>query len=372
MHLENKALIEQQIADWLKEHIVVSRPGLGKCRKLIIRHMSIDNKPQGDVTSVAVTQDEGLVGELDMIVNKIVDAAQRNANDYASGVQKYAVYAYYADDPQYVPYKIFRLAAEDESGQGDLSPSEPPTTAGITSQLMRHNEATFKTATMTTSYLFSIFEKMLTRLSDKEERSDQQRMDMVLLMQETINEAHTRRLNERKEEMRMALQEGIFEQLKVVMPIIANRLAGKQIFPEEDKSFLLMATFLENLKPEQQAFLRDSLDPPQIAILGEILAEYEKKKEAFTTGKKAKDTSTLLSHGQVPGTVQPDSAPTDMTSTGTDGQPRPMRLFARLSERVNSDAEAMSEDEKLRKFEETGSNFMSRFAGFLAPKKPGT
>jgi hypothetical protein len=371
MHLENKALIEQQISDWLREHVVVTRPGLGRCRKLIIRHMSIDNKPQGDVTNISVPQDEGLVGEIDMIVNKIVDSAQRNANDYASGVQKYALYAYYTDDQQYVPYKIFRLAAEDESGQGDLSPSEPPTTAGITSQLMRHNEAVFRTSTMTTSYQFSIFEKLLNRMSEKEERSDQQRMDMVLLMQETINEAHTRRLNERKEEMRMALQEGIFEQLKVVMPIIANRIAGKQIFPEEDKSFLLMATFLENLKPEQQAFLRDSLDPPQIAILGEILAEYEKKKEAFTTGKKSKDTSTLLSHAQVPGSMQSGFAP-DMAPGSPDGPPKPMRLFAKLSERVNSDADAISEDEKLKKFEEIGMQSMSRFAGFLTPKKPGT
>ena len=368
MHLENKALIEQQIADWLKEHVIVSRPGLGKCRKLIVRHMSIDNKPQGDVTSIAVTQDEGLVGEIDMIVNKIVDAAQRNANDYAAGLQKYALYAYYSDDPQYVPYKIFRITAEDESGQGDLSPSEPPTTAGITSQLMRHNEATFKTDTMTTSYLFSIFEKMLTRLSDKEERSDQQRMDMVLLMQETINEAHNRRLNERKQEMNLALQEGVFEQLKVIAPIIANRIAGKPIFPEEDKSFLLMGTFLENLKPEQQAFLRDSLDPPQIAVLGEILAEYEKKKEAFTSGKKSKDTSALLAPGKMP-SAMPTSMIPAMTSDDPEKPPKPMRLFAKLSERVDSDGEAISEDERLKKFEASNTQFMSRFAGFLTSKK---
>lgn len=365
MHIEDKGLIEQQISDWLKEHVIVTRPGLGKCRKLIVRHMSIDNKPQGDVTSVAVPQDEGLVGELDMIVNKIVDAAQRNANDYASGLQKYALYAYYSDDQQYVPYKIFRVSAEDESGQGDLSPSEPPTTAGITSQLMRHNEATFKTATMTTSYLFSIFEKMLTRLSDKEERSDQQRMDMVLLMQETINEAHTRRLNERKEELRQQMQEGIFEQLKVVMPIIANRIAGKQIFPEEDKSFLLMATFLENLKPEQQAFLRDSLDPPQVAILGEILGEYEKKKASFISGKKT-DAPNLLAIPQVPGSLQTGSSPPN--GAGPDR----MRMFSKLGERMSADADAVSEDERLKKFEDLGAQFMSKFSGFLAPKKSDT
>ena len=159
MHPGSKGLIEQQISDWIREHVVVSQPGLGRCKRLVLRHMSLENKPQGDVQAFIVPQDEGLIGEIDMIVNKIVDAAQRSANDYASGLQKYALYAYYPDDQSYVPHKIFRVAAEDESGMDDLSPSEPPTEKGLMSQLMRHNESTMKTSTMKDSYLFSIDRK---------------------------------------------------------------------------------------------------------------------------------------------------------------------------------------------------------------------
>ena len=368
MHLDDKGLIEQQITDWVREHVVISKPGFGRCRKLILRHLSIENKPQGDVQAFNIPNDEAIVGEIEIIVNKIVDAAQRNANDYASGMQKYAIYAYYPDDQTYVPHKIFKVSAEDESDMGDLSPSEPPNDKGLTSQLMRHNEAIMKTSTMKDTFLFSIMQRELARLSDKDERNEQQRMDMILLQQETLNEAHSRRLSERKEEGDIALREGVFEQLKVLMPIIANRVAGKQIFPEEDRSFLLMATLLENLTDEQQAFLRDSLSPPQMAILAEILETYETKKEAFVSGKKKNKSPELLSQKN---TFPPPRGQDELPPLPkNDKAEKPMRLFSRLSERIGTDPDTASSDPKLRKLEEQAAQFASRFADHMTqPKK---
>lgn len=367
MHLDDKGLIEQQITDWVREHVVISKPGFGRCRKLILRHLSIENKPQGDVQAINVPNDEGLVGEIEMIVNKIVDAAQRNANDYASGMQKYALYAYYPDDQSYVPHKIFKVSAEDESDMGDLSPSEPPNEKGLTAQLMRHNEAIMKTSTMKDTFLFSIMQREMARLSDKDERNEQQRMDMIVLQQETLNEAHTRRLSERKEEGDIALREGVFEQLKVLMPIIANRVAGKQIFPEEDKSFLLMATLLENLTDEQQAFFRDSLSPPQVAILAEILEAYEKKKATFVSGKKDKIPALLgQKNACPPPRGQQGELPPLPEGRRTE---KPMRLFGKLSERIAADPDTASSDPKLRKLEEQAAQFASRFADHMSPAK---
>ena len=366
MHFDDKGLIQQQITDWIHEHIVVARPGFGRCKKLVLRHMNLENKPQGDVQAFIIPNDEGLIGEMDMLVNKIVDAAQRSANDYASGMQKYALYAYYTDDTSYVPYKMFRVSASDESALGDMDPSEPPTEKGLMSQLMRHNEATMKTATMKDSFLFSILQRELSRLSDKDERNEQQRMDMIMLMQDTINEAHGRRLSERKEETDIAMREGIFEQLKVLMPIIANRVAGKPIFPEEDKSFLLMATFLENLKPEQQAFLRDTLDGPQMAVLAEIFEEYEKKKAAFAEGGQKKPVPEMLHRGNI---LPPGGKSGEFPSLPGEKLPKPMKLFAKLSERIASDPDTASADSKLRQLEQQGAQFASRFSDFLVPPK---
>ena len=251
MPANSAGLIEQQIADWIREHVAVAVAGRGRCKRLVLRQMSLESKPQGDVNSFNIPQDEGLAGETDMLVNRIVDAAQRDANDFEGGVQKYALFAYYSDDPNYVPRKIFRVAADDEVTR-DLSPSEPPTEKGLVSQVMRHLEAVMRTSTVSTGV---VIENMTRQLRDHQEAkkvTDKQTIDLMLLVQANINEAHRRRLDERKEEMEMGIKEGLFEQLKVAVPIILNRISGKPLLPEQDKSFMLMAALLENLRPEQQ------------------------------------------------------------------------------------------------------------------------
>ena len=334
--------------------------GRGRCKRVVIRHMSLENKAQGDVASFNIPQDDGLAGETDMLVNKLVDAAQRDANDFEGGIQKYALYAYYTGDPNYVPRKIFRVAADDEVTR-DVNPSEPPTERGLVAQTMRHLEAVMKTSTVATGV---IIENMTRQLRDHQEAkkvTDQQTVDLMLLVQENINEAHRRRLDERREEMEMGIKEGLFEQLKVAIPIILNRISGKPLLPEQDKSFMLMAALLENLRPEQQAFLRESLDPPQAAVLGEILGEYEKKKATFMGGsQKLPGGGALTVENSLP-------PPTEQGELQTMTQASPGaaslgKMFQNVRERTSTGADEESDDEVIRNLEKHGLRFMSRMA----------
>jgi len=300
MNYDGRGLIAQQIAEWIRTKIILLKPGRGKCFKLVVRHLNIDRKPQGDVDTIMVPTDEGLAGEVDMLVNQIVDAAQKDADDIKQGIQNYAVYAYFQNDKNDVPRKIFRVAAEEEM-ERDISPSEPPTEKGLVSQLMRHNEAVSKTAYVAMTTMFGNFERQIGRLSEMNEKFAAQQVDMMVLVQDTLNEAHTRRMSEKKNELSMALQEGAFEQLKAVAPIIINRLAGKPILPEPDKSFMLLAQLLENLTPDQQAMLRDTLSPPQLAILGEILGDYESKKQKYTPKTTNKEVAGNALPTDIPG-----------------------------------------------------------------------
>ena len=367
MPANSAGAVEQQIADWIREHVVVSVAGRGRCRRIVLRHLNLENHPQGDVNSFNIPQDEGLAGETDMIVNRVVDAAQRDANDYEGGIQKYALFAYYTDDPNYVPRKIFRVAADDEVSR-DVSPSEPPTEKGLVSQTMRHLEAVMKTATVSSGV---IIENMTRQLRDHQESkkvNDQQTIDLMLLVQENINEAHRRRLDERREEMEMGIKEGLFEQLKVAIPIILNRISGKPLLPEQDKSFMLMAALLENLRPEQQAFLRESLDPPQAAVLGEILGEYEKKKASFMGGSQRLPGSGSLAieNSLPPPTGQGELMSMPPTSAGAGSLGK---MFQNVRERTSTGADEESDDEVIRNLEKHGMRFMSRLAEIDKIKK---
>ena len=354
--------IEMQIGDWIREHVAMNNPGCGRCKNLVLRHMSLDNHPQGDVSRWNIPHDEGLAGEVDMIVNKIVDAAQRDANDYEGQVQKYAIFAYYTDDQNYVPRKIFRVAADDEITR-DITPSEPPTEKGLVSQTMRHLEVVMKTATMSQSFMTEHLIRQIGKLQEKDERSDQQRIDLLLLVQETINDSHQRRLNERREEMEQGIKEGVFEQLKVAIPIILNRVAGKPLLPEQDKSFMLMAALLENLRPEQQAFLRDTLDPNQAAVLAEILGEYEKKKSSFMAGKQIPGRQTLALENALPPSIEDNER-----SSVPEPIDNPLgRMFQNVKDRVATGADTQSGDEVIRNLERLGQDFNSRMADLNKP-----
>ena len=354
--------IEMQIGDWIREHVVTAEGGRGRCKRLVLRHSNLEGHPQGDVTSISIPNDEGLAGEVDMIVNKIVDSAQRDANDFGGTIQKYILFAYYANDPNYVPRKMFRVAADDEITR-DTSPSEPPTEKGLAAQAMRHLEVVMRQASMGQSFMTEHFIRMIGKLQDKDERSEKQKIDMMLLVQETINDSHQRRLNERKQEMEQSIKEGIFEQLKVAIPIILNRLAGKPLLPEQDKSFMLMAALLENLRPEQQAFLRDSLDPPQAAVLSEILGEYEKKKATFMGGNQLPGNQQLIVENALPPPMGPRSPATGEVPTSLT------RMFQNVKDRVSAGADNESDDEVIRNLERKGTDFMSRLADLNKPTK---
>ena len=331
----------------------------------MLRHMSLESKPQGDVNSFNIPQDEGLAGETDMLVNRVVDAAQRDANDFEGGIQKYALYAYYTDDPNYVPRKIFRVAADDEVTR-DLNPSEPPTEKGLVGQTMRHLEAVMKTATVSYGVTVENLTRQVRDAMEAKKVTDQQTVDLMLLVQENINEAHRRRLDERREEMEMGIKEGLFEQLKVAIPIILNRISGKPLLPEQDKSFMLMAALLENLRPDQQAFLRDGLDPPQAAVLGEILGEYEKKKASFMGGshKLPGGGALAIDNALPPPSEQGELSVMPPPSAGASSLGR---MFQNVRERTSTGADEESDDEVIRNLEKHGMRFMSRLADLNKP-----
>lgn len=357
--------VEQQIGDWIREHVSMPVAGRGRCRRIVLRHMSLESKPQGDVNSFNIPQDEGLAGETDMLVNRVVDAAQRDANDFEGGIQKYALYAYYTDDPNYVPRKIFRVAADDEVTR-DVNPSEPPTEKGLVAQTMRHLEAVMKTATVSYGVTVENLTRQVRDAMEAKKVTDQQTVDLMLLVQENINEAHRRRLDERREEMEMGIKEGLFEQLKVAIPIILNRISGKPLLPEQDKSFMLMAALLENLRPEQQAFLRESLDPPQAAVLGEILGEYEKKKASFMGGshKLPGGGALAIDNALPPPSEQGELSVMPPPSAGASSLGR---MFQNVRERTSTGADEESDDEVIRNLEKHGMRFMSRLADLNKP-----
>lgn len=278
MSYENRGATEHQVGKWIRDQVLAKK---FECRELVLRHLNMDNRPQGDVDRYDVpVGDLTPAHDVDVMVGQVMEAAQADADSIGGSVQMYALYAYFKGNENYVPRKTFRVSPQVEFDR-DVKPSEPATEQGLAGQAMRHLEAVMKTSVASQGFLFSLLERQLQRLQDGAERGDQQKLDMMILVQDVIDGAHARRLAERKEETGQTMKAQALEYLKVAAPILLNRLAGRPLLPEKNKSLMLMASLLENLRPEQQSFLREGLDPSQLAVLAEILEEYEKSKAEF-------------------------------------------------------------------------------------------
>jgi hypothetical protein len=341
MSYDNRGVIEHQLRQWVRDQVLAKK---FNCRELVLRHVTMDSRPQGDVGHYDVpTGDVTPSHDVDTIVGQILDAAQADADSVGGSVQMYALYATF-DKSDYTPRKIFRASPQTEFDR-DVAPSEPPTDKGLAGQAMRHMEAVLKTSVASQGYLFSLLERQVQRLQDKDERSDQQKIDMMLLIQDVLDSAHARRLEERKAEASQGMKENALEYLKVAAPIILNRLAGKPVLPEKNKSFMLMASLLENLRPEQQAFLRESLDPAQLTVLAEILAEYEKDKATFE-GQNDKSSQVAAAGNSLPPTDDPESS----------SSPKPPKIFQKIKDRLLENDEP-SKDPFMRRLEQRGASF---------------
>lgn len=350
MHSEEKNPIELQIETWVLNN--VAHPDLkahGRCSKLVLRHVNLERKPQGDVKSFPVKLEEGAEDEIDPLLHQIAEAAQRDCDDINQGLQSYALYAYYAQDQSYVPRKFFRVNPSDLEIERDVTPSEPPTEKGLVSQTMRHLEAVMRSSTIANAELQRMLVTELRRVTEINQKFAEQHVDFLVLMQDMLDRSHSRRLQERREEASVAMHESALSKLEAIAPVIVNRLAGKQILPEEDSALMLMGSLLENMTPEQQQTMLNTLTDGQKIVYAEVIDSYNRKKSNWL---KKQNQQVATSH------------------PGSNDAPQPLPSALTLQERIAL-APKTSSDPQIQKLEDTARSFASRFSSFMKPDPEG-
>ena len=360
---EDMGVIEQQIAEWIRTFVAFPDRKLGKCVKVRLRHLSVERKPQGDIRDFPVRLEDGAEDEIDPLIHAIAEAAQSDADQMKAGLQQYAIYASYSNEPNYQPRRVFRVAASEEEFERDIAPSEPATEKGLVAQTMRHQEVTMKTFVMSLGTLITTQQRENQRLVEQNEKFAQQQVDMMLLVQDTIDNSHNRRLKEREADNHLAMKESVVGKLEALVPVIINRIAGKPVLPEVDKSFMLMGSLLESLSEEQQAQLLGGLTDAQRITLAEVLSEYEQKK---SKAMRAPMSASPLAHQN---RLPPPNSPSRELSVLDPPVPTPPEIMS-MKERVASVVESPSPDPKIRKLEADAQAFADRFRSTLQSKKP--
>jgi hypothetical protein len=359
MHLDNLGMISQQIDSWLRKQIVLRDKVHGNCHHILLRHLTIDRKVQGDVASFSVKLEVGSE-DINPLITSICEAAQQDADVIQSGIQNYALFAQY-DDLNYMPRKMFRVAALNEGFERDLTPSEPPTEKGVLAQHMRFTEAMTKTTLTSVTFMHELLQRENSRLADQNEKYAEQQIDFMLVLQKLMDHSHERRLKEKEREFGVGLKQQALEKVSTLIPIIANRIAGKNVLPTTDPSFLLMADLLENLSPQQQMDMLEMLDPAQRILFGEMLAEYEKKK-AIVSGTKP----NLIAQAIGKKNGLPTSEAKQIEGSSEDN---PTPMFESIEDKMKKPPTIMADDEVIQDMEQFAKDFASRFQETMKPAK---
>jgi hypothetical protein len=202
------------------------------------------------------------------------------------GVQQFQLLAFYDDNDQPQSFYPFRKAGEQE-GEGIVT--EAPTGSGPQAQFMRHYEADRRITTQYANSLFSHMERMLERAVKRIEQLESQEQHAIELAKTAIFEQVTKEHERRKEIMRLERAEKDREAILRLLPSLANKVVGKDVFPQATADSALLEHLAESLDQEQVAKLASILRPEQWGLLADRILQILEKKE-----KREKERQELL------------------------------------------------------------------------------
>lgn len=241
------------------------------CQKLVLRHIAAGNKIGNTIRefelSTSLTPED-----VEAMANEIQLSSSDDATGLGGNIQKYAllVYKEKKDDP--ISRLIFASAIDTVDTEfGDTLDSEPPTTKGIVTQLMRHNEAIMKTHSMSIATVLTAQQRTINRQSEQLEMLTGKHFETVELIEELTSGKHTRELEEKRLDLKLDMQKQAFGNVKMLMPAIINKIAKRKIMKEDvTPPMMLLKQFADSIKPEQFSKLLESLGPEQKVAFQEL------------------------------------------------------------------------------------------------------
>jgi hypothetical protein len=260
----------QKVERFIADQLSPSDDGQpGQLAKLVVAHIIKGNKLGDEIRTVVIPEVQPSGEWISGIAGRLVERATQEALSLASGIQRYAVQAFFRvegaieDRPR--SRHVFVCQGSDE--ELDQIGTEGPDETGQIAQLQRHTEAAVKLA---------LGHSIQTRRADQEEIARLRQENLELRQQQAADfkmmmEVYGMRREQLSEDRREAVKTKILEdgadKLALLLPIAINHLAGKKVFPEDVASQMLTKAFCESLTKDDISRLGAVLAPEKVAAL---------------------------------------------------------------------------------------------------------
>jgi hypothetical protein len=225
--------------------------------------------------------------------NPLADAVYRKAEDDGRHFRGRSVYGVFAfRDRDYVDRLFFTIDGDEDQayfGQREANLS------GVTTQLMRHNEANARLAIGQTLDVISHYKALLAAREKRIEELESKYWKVVELYERLTSMQHERELEVKRLEQADKRQEFLREKLDMLAPVLMSKIvpgANKGALGEE-----LIRQLLKSLSPEQMQTIVGALSPEQAAVINEVYVAYGERELAKDEAKKKNGKKQSVTNG---------------------------------------------------------------------------
>lgn len=257
----------EKVSQFVRRNAMADRRD-GACRKFVLRHQTGGKGGGAQVSMWEVESHHRHADSANALAEEISMTAESDASGIG-GTQRYVLHAYHGESEKPTDRLTFRVDGDEEGDSDDFS-SEPANAKGVLSQMMRHNEAMMKGTLMGLTSVMTTMQRQMAKQADRLEHMETDRFRTIEVMERLFSQEHQRKLELQKQESRESMTRELMGKLQLFLPVVANKIAGKQLMPAPVNEVL--TGFLNTLSPEQAATIFGALNDEQRHFLQEFMS----------------------------------------------------------------------------------------------------
>ena len=177
---------------------------------------------------------------------------------------------------------------------GDSEVSEPPTSEGITAQLMRYNNEIFRQHNAVVGALTHQLARTIGTQAEQIEHLMKDRMASMTAIEELLSNKHARDLATKENEAAIERKKELFEKVMQLAPIAINKLTGKEMVRQVTSPLeATVISFMETIKPADLDNIVKSgiFNQQQTLLFASILEQLTKQMVTVEEKKKASEVA---------------------------------------------------------------------------------
>lgn len=204
-----------------------------------------------------------------LLVEDIIQKLQTDADSMGTKVQRYFVMACEVGSKTGTRYPI-RIRGEGE--EDDVEEADQPTEKGLTSQLMRHNEALMRMLVMTTGTQVTAMSRRLEANERTMERLMEERRAEREALEAAKDLQHERDMHMLTESGKEERKNAMMKKVESLLPVVINKIAGKPVLPDTPEANMVRH-MVASFTPEQLQAMAPILSQEQQIMLLTLLKE---------------------------------------------------------------------------------------------------